>query len=288
MPNYKSKFTENLDSTTACKHTSPSKSASKMCDSCWHKWETEHNQLGITDPRSLPRSVPQRAPGTLTEEPEPGPSNIKPCTDFTKMCEYCLERFEAGDAQGAAIHPCTDQATRCDYCWRAYEVSVSADYERVAEATDPCLSPVTMCDHCRAAFKLYSKHTPVEALLRKPGTYPVKFRRLLDKRSVGPDFVKEVGRALAQRLERRYKRRVRVHVSNYVPEKDGSFETGAWVLVDFPEVVRPDREMCKELFGGLPCGSRGWSVMLPSAKECVGEFRLHWFDSPRVEWNSVS
>lgn len=256
-----------------------------MCDPCWTKWETQHRQMGITDPRSL-RSVPQRPLDTVAEEPEPGCSNLKLCTDFSKMCEYCLERFEAGDAQGAAVHPCTDQATRCNYCWTAYEVPV-ADYQKVAEATDPCLSPVTMCDYCRAAFKVYSKHNPVEALLRKPGTYPVKFRRLLDQQSVGPDFAKEVSRALAQRLERRYKKRVRVHVSNHVPEKDGSFETGAWVLVDFPEVVRPDREMCKDLFGGLPCGSRGWSVILPSAKECVGEFRMHWFDSPRVEWNSI-
>ncbi len=178
MPNYKSKFTEMLDQTTACKHKTPSKGSTKMCDPCWNKWEAQHSQMGITDPRSLPRSVsiPQRTLTTVSEEPEPEPKpkpHIDPCTDFSKMCEYCLERFEAGDAQGAAIHPCTDQGTRCDYCWRAYEVSVCADHEKVAEATDPCLDPVTMCDHCRAAFKVYSKHTPVEALLRKPGTYPV-------------------------------------------------------------------------------------------------------------------
>ncbi|KAL4922028.1 hypothetical protein BDW62DRAFT_197264 [Aspergillus aurantiobrunneus] len=224
------------------------KDFTKMCDSCCAHPESR----GVVD-------------GTVAP----------PCTDFRQMCDYCWEQFESGNDQGASIGPCTKLDTMCDYCWRAYEHG--KPNQGLIDSSDPCLQPATMCDTCRKYFNKYKNHTPEKVLLVKPGTYPVKFRRSLESITVGSNYAKEIAHTISKRLAQKYGRRVPVHAFA-VTRDGGECPPGAWLLIDFPEVVTLDKKMVHLLFHDLPGGKGCWAAKIPSPTKCVGAFRLAWFE----------
>ncbi|KAL4782618.1 hypothetical protein BJX76DRAFT_358774 [Aspergillus varians] len=274
MSSYNPIFTKCFNGTLTCPHMPPTDSSTnpiQMCIPCREVWEARKAQN------------PQGRLCTITESncrnSTSSPANpASPCTDFATMCDYCWGKWEAGETQSPdTIGPCTPNGPEmCDFCWRAYEIV--GNQELVVQSTDPCLDPATMCNLCRHAFKINREHTPEQVLIAKSGTYPVKFFCKVDPRYATRDYAKNMGHTIAKNLAIYFGKKVHVHAASGVPGGEGQNRAaGAWVLVDFPEVVALDAEMRSMLFANLPGVSGRWVVQLPPADKCVSWWRMGWF-----------